>query len=101
MGIRRGRRVPTLIDPSNQFFYGGILMCFTFGMMLAGIEESCRASDWIWFWGFVAGNASLAVLYFWNVWCWLKFDPPTDDYYGVTPDVDSWHGYDNHHPGDR
>lgn len=100
MGIRRGRRVPTLIDPNNQYFFGGLLLCFTFGMMLAGIEESYRAGDWAWMWVFIAGEAALVVLYFWNVWRWLKFSTPENDYSGVSPDVDSRHGYD-HHQGER
>lgn len=100
MGIRRERPTLTLIDPNNGFWYAGLLICFTFGMMLAGIEESFRAGDKGWFWFFVAGQAGLTVLYFWNVWCWLKFPNPEDDYAGVTPDVDSRHGH-NHHQGER
>lgn len=88
MGIRRGRRVPT-IDPNNQFYYGGMLICLAFGMSLAGIEESYLAGDRIWMWGFIAGNAVMTILYFWNVWCWWKFPNPDDDYAGVEPDVPS------------
>lgn len=101
---RRGRGVPTY-DPNNSFYFGGLLICFTFGMMLAGIHESFLAGDRVWFWCFVAAEAGLVVLYFWNVWCWLQFTNLSDDYNNVSPDVDSWDGYfddwDYHYPGDR
>lgn len=88
MGIRRGRRVPT-IDPNNSFFYGGLLLCLAFGMSLAGIEESYRCGDLSWTWIFIAGAIGCVVLYFWNVWCWLQFPDPHEDYDGVEPDVGS------------
>jgi hypothetical protein len=83
--------VPTF-DPDNSFYYAGLLLCLTFGMSLAGIEESLRAGDRIWTWAFVAGAAGCVVLYFWNVWCWVKFPSLADDYDGATPPVDSWYG---------
>jgi hypothetical protein len=100
VGIRRrGRGVPTY-DPNNTFYYGGLLLCFTFGMVLAGIRESILAGDWAWFWFFVAGEVITVVLYFWNVWCWLKFPGPKDEYEDVESTVEWWDGYDHQHPGD-
>lgn len=86
VGIRRGRRVPTY-DPNNTFYGAGLLLCFTFGVILAGIHESFLAGDWIWFWGFVTGEIGCIVLYFWNVWSWLKFPSLSDDYGGVDLDA--------------
>lgn len=92
MGIRRGRRVPT-IDPNNSFFYGGILICVTFGFVAAAIAEAYQAGDRGWMWSFIAGDAALLVLYFWNVWCWVKFPHPEDEYDGAEPPIDSGQGH--------
>jgi hypothetical protein len=55
------------------------------------------AGDWIWFWFFVTGETGLVVLYFLNVWWWLKFPSHPEDYDDSYEDVWSGYGYDNYH----
>lgn len=96
VGIRRrGRGVPTY-DPNNMYYAGGLLLCFTFGMTLAGIHESVMAGDWIWFWIFVASEIVCVALYFWNVWGWLKFPSLLDHYDEVEDSLEWWYGQASH-----
>jgi hypothetical protein len=77
-----------IYDPNNSFFAAGLLLCFTFGITLAGIHESVLAGDWIWFWIFAAGEGGVVALYFWNVWCWVRFPNPANEYDDVPEDID-------------
>lgn len=105
MGVHRRQKTPTLYRPSSVFFYGGLLLCLAFGINVAAIHDSFLAGDWAWFAFFAAAEATLAVLYFWNVRSWLRWSHRTGDYNPVAMDVVSCHDeysseYD-HHPGEH
>lgn len=82
--------------PDSVFFSGGLLLCLTFGLTLAGIHESYLARNWGWFWAFVGGETIVIVLYFWNVYSWLAWTRRPTDYDFVDPHVSSADEFDNH-----
>jgi hypothetical protein len=89
------RRSPIVYDPGENYFWAGLLLCFTFGIMLAGIYETYLARDWWWLGGFVAGETGCVVLYFWIVTHWLGWMTPSADYKFVDEFVDLPDEHDN------
>src|ERR1041384_3773300 len=96
-GTSKGR-VPVVYNPGDMYFRAGLLLCFTFGILLAGIEESFLAADWPWFWFFTGGEIGCVVLYAWIVWSWLRWNAPLADYKNVDEFVDSPHERNDNRP---
>lgn len=99
MGNWRRRRKPTLYSPSNVYFTGGLLLCFTFGMTLAGIEASYRARDWAWFTFFCLAELSCTTIYLCNVRWWLRWMNLSGDTATAATSLSSSHEH-QHRTGD-
>lgn len=102
--MRERRGMPTLYRPSNVFFWTGMLLCLAFGLTLAGIHAAVVAEDWYWALLFILGEICCVVLYFWNVWSWLRYNGQSDDYICAYEVVGSWDDSDadlDFHPGEH
>lgn len=91
MGRRRQRRVP-IHHPGSVFFWAGILLCVTVGLVAAGVYESWTAGDWGWCAFFLAGEVGAIILYFWIVWSWTVWMHRTVDSNVADENVGSFHG---------
>jgi hypothetical protein len=99
-GARPRHRAPLSYRPADTYFWGGLLLCFTVGLVAAGVHESYVAGDWYWFTAFMLGEAGCFVLYFLNVYDWLRWMNRTPDYTFVCSDVACPHEYEHdQHPG--
>lgn len=88
MGVRQRRRTP-IYRPGEVFFWAGILLCVTVGLVAAGVYESWRVRDWGWCWFFLVGEAGCIALYFWIVQSWLLWQDQSGEFLPVPGDVES------------
>lgn len=72
-GAHRRQPAPVRYRPGEMYFRAGMLLIFTFGISLAGIEQAYRYHDWTWFTIFVVGASIDTGLYFWIVHSWLTW----------------------------
>jgi hypothetical protein len=54
-----------------MYFWAGMLLCVTFGVIAAGIFESWTAHLWWWLGFMIAAEVMCFALYFEVVRCWL------------------------------
>lgn len=101
MGGRHQRRPTITYRPERNYFWAGILLCFTVGMVAAGIEESWTAGHWWWLAVFGTGEIVAIILYFWIVASWLVWMDRTSDCEPEDPDVTFPRERHHQHPGDN
>lgn len=93
MGVRLQRRA-SIFRPGEAFFWAGILLCVTVGLVAAGVYESWRQRQWGWCWFFLAGEAGSIAMYIWIVRSWLLWMDQSGEFLPVLGDVESEHDLD-------
>jgi hypothetical protein len=87
--------------PATTYFWAGILLCFTVGIVAAGVYESWLAEDWGWTVTFLVGELGCLILYFWIVASWVNWSHLSGDFEPDEADVGCSREHNDQHPGDR
>lgn len=85
MGVRR--KYTGGYDPGSMYFWAGLLMCLTVGLVAAGVYETWVRHMWIMVGVCLATEAACFAMYFYIVYLWMFWMNLTGDYADVAEDV--------------
>lgn len=66
-------RAVRLHRPGVELIQAGLLLGFTFGLVMGGVVGAFDAHDWGWFTGFLVAELALALICFDVVYAWLAW----------------------------